>query len=333
MKALRFIALGQAVVQDIPRPVPKAGECLVKVEAAGLCHTDLEILRGNYPAVFPVTPGHEFAGTVVETGPDVDRGLIGRRVAVDPLVSCGRCRPCLRGQHNLCVNLDAYGAELDGGLAEFVAVRVEQLYDVGGLAADVAALAEPLACATNGAQRAAVEPHDEVLVIGAGPIGLLILIAFRARGVHDLTVVEPQQPRRQRAAAFGAASTYASFDELLAARADEGFDVVVDVTGRPEVVQQAVTAVRAGGRLLLFGVCPPGSSLHVDPNDIYAREITVLGSFSVNDTVGAAVTTLRSSDLPLAELITHHLQLAELPDALSVIGAPESLKVQIALPD
>lgn len=218
MRALRYTGLGQAEVAEVPDPRPAETEVLVQVEAAGICHTDLDILHGNYAATFPVTPGHEFAGTVIGTGQEVDRAWLGRRVAVDPLRSCGACRPCLHGRTNLCEHLRAYGAEIDGGLATHAAVEVSQLVDVGDLAADLAAMAEPLACAVNAARRSAITASDDVLVVGAGPIGLLILTAFGSRGA-SLSAAEPQDRRRDHAAGFGAAASYPSINAALQARA------------------------------------------------------------------------------------------------------------------
>jgi 2-desacetyl-2-hydroxyethyl bacteriochlorophyllide A dehydrogenase len=328
MKALQFLGLHRAELADIPEPSPAAGEVVVRVDAVGICHTDLEILRGNYPAIFPVVPGHEFAGEVVAMGSGVADSWMHRQVAVDPLVTCGSCAWCLAGRRNLCASMRAYGSELDGGLAEYVAVREQNLEDASALSPEVAALAEPLACAENGALRAGIRAADEVLVVGAGPIGLLIMTAFGARGA-TVTVAEPQAERRNTARSFGSAAEHQSADAALAARGGEPFDVVVDVTGRPDVVQDAYPAVRKGGRFLLFGVCPPKSEFVLDPYDVYKREITVLGSFSLNGTLPNAVATLRGSKVPFDDLITHRIGLGDLPSALELPGRPGVLKVQV----
>lgn len=329
MKALQFLALHHAELVDLPVPSPAPGEVLIRVDAAGVCHTDLEILRGNYPARFPVVPGHELAGQVVEIGSGVEGAWLDMRVAVDPLVSCGNCSWCAAGRINLCDSLRAYGAELNGGAAEYVAVRAANLVDASGLPAGVAALAEPLACAENGATRAVIAAGEEILVVGAGPIGLLIMTAFGHRGAR-LSVAEPQAERRETARAFGSIDEHDSVQAALKARDGAQFDVVVDVTGRPDVVQQAFQAVRKGGRFLLFGVCPPNSTLLLDPYDIYKREITVLGSFSLNQTISNAVELLRASGVPLETLITNQVSLSEMPLGLDLLGRPGVLKVQIS---
>lgn len=330
MKALQFTALDHAELVELPIPIPAPDEVLIRVGAVGICHTDLEILRGHYPAEFPVTPGHEFAGDVIKIGSEVDRSWLHRAVAVDPLINCQQCAWCRAGRTNLCQSLQAYGAEINGGAAEFVTVRTDNLVDASGLPAALAALAEPLACAENGAQRAAVTADDDVLVVGAGPIGLLLMTAFGRRGA-GLTVAEPQPERREHARAFGSTAQYQSVADALESRDGDGFDLVVDVTGRPDVVQQGFTAVRRGGRLMLFGVCPPGSQLSLDPYDIYKREITVLGSFSLNRTLPSAVETLRANQHRLRRLITHQIPITDLPAALDLLGRPGVLKLQIDL--
>lgn len=328
MKALQFTALDHAELVELPIPTPAPDEVLIRVGAAGICHTDLDILRGHYPAQFPVTPGHEFAGDVIEVGTAVDRSWLRRAVAVDPLIFCRQCAWCRAGRTNLCQSLRAYGAEINGGAAEFVSVRADSLVDASGIPVALAALAEPLACAENGAQRAAVNADDEVLVVGAGPIGLLLMTAFGQRGA-SVTIAEPQAARRENARAFGSTAEYQSVAAALESRYGKGFHLVVDVTGRPEVVQQGLTAVSRGGRLMLFGVCPPGSKLTVDPYDIYKREITVLGSFSLNRTLPSAMETLRANQHRLRRLITHELPITDMPTALALLGRPGVLKLQL----
>jgi len=309
---------------------------MLRVEAAGICHTDLDILHGRYPAQLPRVPGHEFAGEIVELGRDVTRWRVGDRVAVDPLVPCDRCRNCRRGHRNLCPQIAAYGADLDGGAAELAVVRAQNAHAIGDLAAPLAALAEPLACATLGISRARPEPEDRVLILGAGPIGLLLAAALRSKGVRDVGICDLFQDRLERAGRFGVSALYPAGPNLAerlvdAHGPDDGrFDLVVDATGRPEVVQQGLGLLRDAGTLLVFGVCPPGSSIALDPYEVYSRQLTVLGSFSLAGTLPGAITTLRTSNLPLADLVSHSFSLDDAPEALSRVGAADTLKIQIA---
>lgn len=348
MNALVFGADRVPRTERVSEPSPRPGEALVRVDAAGICHTDHDILHGRYPAALPRIPGHEIAGTVVGLGAGrasspggpsgtADRTVIevGDRVAVDPLVTCGTCANCRRGHRNLCRRLQAYGADLDGGIAELVVVRLENLHPVGDLDAGVAALAEPLACATLGVARANPQPTDRVVVMGAGPIGLLLASALRSRGVRDVTVVDVLADRLLLARDFGATATHLATTDLVetqgpTADGTGGFDLVVDATGRPEVVQQGVRLLRDAGTLLVFGVCPPGSALVLDPHEVYARQLHVLGSFSLAGTLPAAIETLRTTDLPMRTLVTHQFPLTDAVEALQRVGTGGSLKIQVA---
>lgn len=338
MLALVFGVDRRATIERVPDPVAAAGEVVIRVEAAGICHTDHDILAGRYPAALPRIPGHEFAGTVAAVGSQVHRLGLGDRVAVDPLVSCGTCYNCAAGRTNLCRHIQAYGADLDGGLAEYVAVREQNCHPIGDLAADVAALAEPLACATLGIQRIAPSPTDRALIVGAGPIGLLLAAALRGRGVQSVSAADLDASRLAYTARFGVGRTYISGPDLVDTirgsgdDAAHGFDVVIDATGRPAVTQQGVALLADSGTLLIFGVCPPGSAITMDPNEIYARQLKVLGSFSLCGTLPDAITTLQATDLPMRDLISHHYPLQDAVSAFEQVGTPGTLKIQVAPP-
>ncbi len=132
-------------------------EALIRVGAAGICHTDIDILHGHYPARFPLTPGHEFAGVVEAVGRNADESLVGQRVAADPLLPCNLCSPCRARRFNKCESLEAYGATISGGFSEFVVVAIDRLHQIGTLSFEAAALAEPLGCVLHGLNRVGIE--------------------------------------------------------------------------------------------------------------------------------------------------------------------------------
>jgi len=338
MQALVFGADRTATIQQVPDPVPGDGEVLIHVEAAGICHTDHDILAGRYPAALPRIPGHEFAGEVIDTGTGVSRLRPGDRVAVDPLVSCSACRNCAAGRPNLCTNIQAYGADLDGGLAELVAVREQNCHPIADLPAHVAALAEPLACATLGIQRVNPAADDRALIVGAGPIGLLLATALRGRGVQSVTAADLDSGRLEHAQRFGVDHTYLSGSDLVeqirrsSDDACDEFDIVIDATGNPAVTQQAARLLGDNGTLLIFGVCPPGSQITLDPYEVYARQLTVLGSFSLCGTLPEAIQTLQATSLPMADLISDRYCLADAVTAFEQVGNPGTLKIQVTSP-
>ena len=329
MKALVFDLDRVARVKDISDPALERDQVLIEVEAAGFCHTDLDILAGRYPARLPRVPGHEFCGAVIDRGTEVDDVAIGVRVAVDPLIPCRECRNCLRGHPNLCPQLRAYGADIDGGMAQYAAVRARNVHPIGPLDPRLAAMSEPFACAMHALQRAAPTSGSRAIVLGAGPMGMILGVAMSSLGLTDLTAVDLFEDRLARARAFGFQRTVVADDGLLQRIDERGFDLVIDATGRPEVVQDAVQLVADAGALLVFGVCPPGSSITLDPHEIYARELRIFGSFSLASTLPAAITTLGASALPIVDLITDQYPINEAVRALERIGAADTIKIQI----
>lgn len=346
MNALRFPGRNQWEVVDLPRPEPDRGEVLVRVRAAGICHTDVEILRGNYPTRYPVVPGHEFAGVVESAGPGLAvSGWTGQRVVVDPNRPCRDCPACRAGLFNKCFHLKTYGSSLDGGFQEFVAVSEECLLPVPPLLSfEEAALAEPLACVLHGLNRLTVPPGVEVLIFGAGPIGLLMLAALRRQNDGDgdadpslsppqVTMVDRQPARLEAAVRLGAAAAVLADDlrqkqKEFAAR----FSVVIDATGSPAVVETLPRYTRDRGTILLFGVCPPDVRINYSPYEVYYREITLLGSYSLNGELPQALALLGAGVIPAQEIITHRVSLAEVPAYLSDPGGGGTLKVQAVFP-
>lgn len=329
MKALRFHEGLSTVVEEVARPEPGPGEVLLRVTAAGFCHTDIDILHGRYPASFPRIPGHEFSGVVEAVGEGVDAAMVGRLVAVDPLLSCGECRNCRRGYLNLCATVRAYGADLDGGMAQHAVVAAANAHDATGLSPLVAAMAEPFACVLNAIQRSGMVAGDTVAVIGAGPIGMMMGVLLSTLGAAEVVVYDIAAERLARAERYGFTRTVLVESDVESAAAGARYDVVFDATGRPAVVQQAIRLLEDAGTLVPFGVCPPGSEIRIDPNEVYARQLRIIGSFSLHGTVPDAVALLQRTVYDVESLVTHRFSLDEAADGVRTIGSPDSLKVQI----
>lgn len=183
MKAVVFEAVNEFVITDFPDPELTADEVLVKVAACGLCGTDLHILKGEYPSTFPLIPGHEFAGAIVQVGPAVKEFKPGDRVCIDPNIYCRRCSFCRQGKVHLCENLFPIGVRRHGGFAEFCAVPQSQVYSLPGhVDFTEAALAEPLSCVLHGIELAEIRPGRTVLILGGGAIGGLLTQLARLAG-------------------------------------------------------------------------------------------------------------------------------------------------------
>ncbi len=327
MEALTFLALQKVKLSELKRPVPAAEEVLVEVAVSGLCHTDLAILKGDYPATFPIVPGHEFSGTV---GSEKHEHLLGVRVSIDPLLPCGKCSACSRGQRNKCLDLNAYGATLNGGFEEFARVSATAVHPIGDLPFEAAALAEPLGCVLHGLSRIRIEQNARVILFGVGPIGLLILEALQARGAGEIVCVDLHPSRRKKARLLGAAEVL-SPDELGSFGSYQSFDLAVDATGVVDVTAKLPNYARDGGQVLFFGVCPPTATMALSPFEVYYRELTLIGSFSLNGEIKEALTLLQSGRIRYQEIISHSVNLASLPKLLNQSGSGEVLKIQAKL--
>jgi len=330
MRAVVVDRPGTFGVRDVPPPHPRAGEVVLEVRACGLCGTDVHIAHGEFPpAPYPLIPGHEFAGVVVEQGAGVTAPAVGDRVAVDPTLACGNCDGCREGHANLCARWGAIGDTVAGGLAERVAVPAANCHPVpDGLDWGEAALIEPLACALWGAHRARVQPGAAVLVLGGGTMGLLLAQVLRRCGAARVGVAEPHPDRRALALEVGADAAVAPGEEApLAAGRPGGFDLVADATGRPEVIARGLDLVRRGGTFLVFGVAPEAATVPLRPYDMYYRDLTIVGSMAINGTFGAAARL--APTLALRPLLAPARPLADYAEAIAAFGHGPRPKQQL----
>jgi 2-desacetyl-2-hydroxyethyl bacteriochlorophyllide A dehydrogenase len=328
MRAAMFDAPGELRIADLPAPTPATGELLVRVGACGICGTDLHIADGEFPPTpYPIVPGHEFAGTVADVGPDAPGGWQpGDRVAVDPSLFCGWCRFCRAGRGNLCANWAAIGDTVNGAFAEYVTVPALNAYRLpAGLTAREGALVEPLSCAVHGLRKIGIEPGESVLIVGAGTMGLLLQQLFAHAGASRVVVVDRNADRLAVAADLGADATTSSFDDL----ADERFDVAVDVTGAAPAIEAAFDLLERGGRLLVFGVAAAAARAALSPFRIYNDEITVVGSMAVLHSFGRAIELLASGMVQTKPLLTHAFPIEEMAAALDAARHGTGVKVQI----
>jgi 2-desacetyl-2-hydroxyethyl bacteriochlorophyllide A dehydrogenase len=318
-------------VQEVEAPRAGPGEVVVAVRACGLCGTDVHIAHGEFPpAPYPLIPGHEFAGVVVERGAGVESPVLGSRVAVDPTLPCGHCAFCREGRPNLCARWGAIGDTTAGALAERVAVPAANCYPVpAGLAWGEAALIEPLACAVWGVRRARPRPGGTALVYGGGTMGLLLAQLLRRAGAARVALVEPHGERRELAREVGVDAAAAPGEEasLRAECAPDGFDLVADATGIPAVVSTALGWVRRGGTLLIFGVAPPAATIPLAPYAVYFGDLTIVGSMAIRHTFGPAVRL--APTLALTPLLAPPRPLEAYAEAIAQFGRGPRPKQQL----
>jgi len=283
IKAVRFHGRGDLRLDELAVPDPQPGEVRLRPLAAGICGTDAHILQGEFPATCPVVLGHEVAGVVDAVGSGVKDLAEGDLVTVQPNTCCGVCRHCRMGREHLCTELRAYGVHLNGGFSEAMVVSARAVYRLtSGIDPRLGCLAEPVACCVHGMDRLAARSGSTVLVIGAGLIGVILTRLARLAGAGEIVVSEPQPSRRASALDFGADSVIDPRQgdvRELAVTHSQGFEFVVDAVGSTSTFEQAIGAAARGGTILVFGVAAVSATANVRPFDIYARELTIVGSF------------------------------------------------------
>lgn len=334
MRACVFEEKNRFSIREVPTPSPNPGEVLIRVRAAGICGTDIHILRGEYFQDFPIIAGHEFAGEIAALGEGVEGFSVGERVTADPNIFCDRCYFCKINKNNHCLNFAAVGVTRSGAFAEYVTVPAKCVFPLPeGLSFSEGALAEPLACAVYGVRRSGVQPGEKVLIFGAGPIGLLLLSLFRVSGASQVVVVDISEKKLERALKRGACEALladGSEKKRLKEIAPFGFEVVVDATGIPEVMEKAVEYVEPDGTFLLFGVAPRGASMRLEPYEVFRRDLRIVGSFAVKKTMQYALNLLGSGAIDVRDLISSQYPLERFGDALEeVLTGKDRLKVQI----
>lgn len=331
MKALVVERPGEFAVRDIPEPQIGPAEVLIEVGACGICGTDIHILDGEFPpTTYPIVIGHEFGGTVTAVGAEVVGIAIGDRVGVDPTLNCGACYFCQRGQGNLCEHWNAIGVgSANGGFAEYVAAPARCVYPIpDAMSFPAAALIEPVSCVVHGFHLLQSQPGASVLIYGAGPMGLQNAQIARFTGARVVAIVDINPARLEIARSFGFTVLGRSLEEVRSV-APRGFEVVIEATGKTAVAERAIDAVIRRGKLLLFGVCPPGERAAWDPFKIYNEEITILGTMAVLNSYGPAIDFLNAGAIDTERMVTHTLPIERFGEAVDLVRRGEGLKVQI----
>lgn len=331
MKALFFPRVNEIEVGQLCKPEVGRGEVLIKLRASGLCHTDIDVMRANYGAsAFPLIPGHEFAGEVFSVGDDVTDFKVGDRVVVDPNLECGNCAQCKKGWAHLCETLRAYGVTENGGFAEFCTVQADRLHHIGDLSYEMAALAEPMGCVLNGVSPISDRVIDTAVIFGCGPMGLMMALALKVRGVRKITIVDLDPKRLELAGSMGFSGLLADSDVLISKKGQ--FDFAVDATGVLSVAEGLIDYVSSGGIVSFFGVCPKDGKIHISPFEVFRRQLTLIGTHSLNHNIPEALQVISEIGPEIERLITHRLSLEDM--AAVIRGKKKlsgSLKIQLQL--
>ncbi|WP_030670233.1 zinc-dependent alcohol dehydrogenase [Streptomyces sp. NRRL B-1347] len=305
-----------------PVPEPGVGEVLVRVAAAGICASDRELYEGRRDAAYvryPVTPGHEWAGTVVAVGDGVDTELVGRRTVAEGFRSCGMCERCRGGETSLCSGGYAEtGFTEPGAFADYLTVPARLLHPLADDAdLRAAALLEPAAVVAAAVRRARPRSGERIAVVGAGTLGMLAVQLLAASTPADLTVVDPRAARGEQATAFGAT---AALSPQEAKAAHGRFDLVVETAGAPSTAASSCLLARRGGRVVLTGMFAPGA-VGIDPVHLSLSQLELHSVFGASSAAWSdAVRAFGAGLLDPAALVTHEFPLAEFGAAVALVG-------------
>ncbi|QIG39413.1 alcohol dehydrogenase catalytic domain-containing protein [Microbacterium sp. 4R-513] len=328
--------VGDRAVEILPySPVePSSGEVRIRVAFVGLCGTDLHILHGNMDGrvTRPLTFGHEMSGVIDAVGPDVTGWAVGDAVTVMPLDWDGTCPGCLAGNEHICQNLNFIGIDSPGALQSLWNVPADTLVALPpGLPLDAAALVEPLAVAVHDVRRGEVAAGDKTVVIGGGPIGLLIASVLKEYGA-DVLLIETDAARRERIAALGittldplAVDQVAFVDEWTAGA---GADVVFEVSGAARAVLGATSLAKVRGTLVIVAIHP--TPREIDLQRVFWRELRLLGARVYQRTdFEEAVRLLESGSIATDAVITDIVTLDRIPEAVAQLEAGQAMKVLV----
>lgn len=335
MRVPIFRGNGGLDYEERPVPQPQAPQdVLVKIEACGICGTDLNILAvpPAHKANTGIVIGHEGIGIVEKIGAGVAGLQPGDRVVIAPRLTCGRCAYCRRGLDNQCTNYQTIGTTVDGAFAPYLLAPERALYKISpSVPRDDAAFFEPLSCVVGAVKRAPIQAGDTVLIIGGGPMGLLFALHYRTLGAGRVIVADVAPYRLEFAQEIGVAAM--NVQEQDAAKAIKGLtelgaDIVVDAVGNQ--MDTAIKCARRGGQIILFGLRPHDSP-PVNQYTITRYDLTVHGAFVGLHPFAQTIQLLESRRLQPSVLITHRLPLTELAHGVQLMRTQQAMKVMIEM--
>lgn len=325
MKSAVFYGKHDLRVEEHEMPKVGPQDVLIQVKACGVCGTDVHIYEGDKGAA-EVTPptilGHEFSGVIAEVGSEVTNYKAGDRVCIDPNCYCGACEPCRNGVVHYCEHMIGYGTTVNGGFAEYCAVNERQVYKLGdNTSFEQGAMTEPVACCLHGMDMCEIRPGHQVVVIGGGMIGLLMLQLSRLAGAAKVALLEPVESKREVGKKLGADICIDPIHEDVKARLKEvgmtWVNTVIECVGRPSTIEQAIDIAGNKAVVMMFGLTKPDETISVKPFEIFRKELVLKASYINPYTQKRALDLIDSGRLDVSSMVYEVADLDELADILS----------------
>ncbi len=338
MKAAVYHGPGDLRVEEVPVRKLKDNEVKIQVKYCGICGTDIHIFHGDggcCDVTPPLVPGHEFSGVVAEVGAGVKTVKVGDRVTGDPNDMCGECYFCKNGMQHFCKNNIGIGTTVDGGFAEYVIMREKQVYKVSDeLSFIEAAMAEPISCCLHGIDLCNIKAGDTVLVMGGGPIGMIMMQLAKNAGASKVIMSEPVEEKREQALKLGATKTIDPLHEdveAVLAEYCENVNVVIECVGNVHTQADAVRFAGKGATIMYFGLAAPEESFPIRPDDIFKKELHITSSYINPYSFERAIQILESGTVELESLITNVVPLDDIADVFTKPEYRRTGKVMIQI--
>lgn len=334
MKAYVLQSIGDIKLKTVPKPVPEEDEVIVRVNACGICGSDIPRIFRDGAHRMPLIPGHEFSGEITELGKNVDERLLHKRAGVFPLIPCGECAACRKGKYEVCRNYSYLGSRRDGGFAEYVAVPASNLIELPEkVPFEAAAMLEPMAVAAHAVRRVLPCSEDRIVVCGLGTIGLLLVMVLKEAGFKNIFVIGNKEYQREAVLKMGILKDCffnggkGNAEHWLMEKTNgKGADIFFECVGKNETIVQAIDLAAVLGKVCLVG--NPFSDIGI-PRDTYWKvlrnQLTIIGAWNSSFTGKSGddwhyvIERLSDNRLMPEELITHRFSMEKLEDGLRIM--------------
>jgi 2-desacetyl-2-hydroxyethyl bacteriochlorophyllide A dehydrogenase len=334
MKAVVVAGPNEVSYREVEAPAVGADDVLVESRAAGLCRTDIEMMTGVFTdprwVRFPVIPGHEWAGTVVDVGANVESVRVGDRVVCEGMIVCHRCRACRSGETHWCERIEALGFTRPGGYAELVAVPEQVVHPLPEhVSFDAGVLVEPASVVLRGLEKARPQPGETVGVIGVGTLGALAIALLRLHSPSRIVAYGVREEELELARQLGATEVVLAGD---GAPAQAELDLVVETAGAPVAVTLATELCRPGGRAVLLGIAGEGRTLTLPSDQFVGQDMTLIGSIAYPASTWSRVVGLVSERvLDLDPIVTHRFPMSDYAEAVRLMDDRRGIVAKIVL--